>query len=150
MISADSNIFVYAANRDSPYFQAARNFLQSHQSNREFVVCELVLVEIYMCLRNKSILRNPLSVAQAVGFCDDLRSNESWKIVDTAPEIRADLWKLAGLENFPPRGIINARLALSLVFHGVKEFATVNVKDFEGFGFSKVWNPLLDKSKLGH
>jgi hypothetical protein len=24
----------------------------------------------------------------------------------------------------------------------VTEFATVNVKDFEGLGFRKVWNPL--------
>ncbi|MFM8358316.1 MAG: hypothetical protein ACKOET_07130 [Verrucomicrobiota bacterium] len=26
---------------------------------------------------------------------------------------------------------------------GVTEFATANVKDFEGFGFERVWNPLL-------
>jgi hypothetical protein len=25
---------------------------------------------------------------------------------------------------------------------GVTEFATVNVKDFEGMGFRKVWNPI--------
>ena len=25
---------------------------------------------------------------------------------------------------------------------GVTEFATANVKDFDGFGFQKVWNPL--------
>jgi hypothetical protein len=27
----------------------------------------------------------------------------------------------------------------------VTEFATVNVKDFEGLGFRKVWNPLADQ-----
>jgi hypothetical protein len=26
---------------------------------------------------------------------------------------------------------------------GVTEFATVNVKDYEGLGFRKVWNPLV-------
>jgi len=26
--------------------------------------------------------------------------------------------------------------------HGVTEFATANVKDFEGFGFARVWNPI--------
>ena len=26
--------------------------------------------------------------------------------------------------------------------HGVTEFATANVKDFQGFGFTRVWNPL--------
>ena len=28
---------------------------------------------------------------------------------------------------------------------GVTEFAMANVKDFEGLGFRKVWNPLPDK-----
>lgn len=35
-----------------------------------------------------------------------------------------------------------ARLALTLRHHGVTEFVTANVKDFEGFGFTRVWNPL--------
>ena len=39
--------------------------------------------------------------------------------------------------------MIDARLALTLRHHGVTEFATANLKDFEGFGFAKVWNPLL-------
>jgi hypothetical protein len=26
---------------------------------------------------------------------------------------------------------------------GVTHFATANVKDFEGWGFEKVWNPLI-------
>jgi hypothetical protein len=37
---------------------------------------------------------------------------------------------------------IYARLALVLQTFGVTEFATVNCKDFEGLGFSRVWNPL--------
>jgi predicted nucleic acid-binding protein len=38
---------------------------------------------------------------------------------------------------------VDARLALTLRHHGVTEFATSNVKDFEGFGFNRVWNPLV-------
>lgn len=38
----------------------------------------------------------------------------------------------------------DTRLALTLLHHGVTEFATVNVQDFKGFGFSRVWNPLKD------
>ncbi len=143
MISADTNIFVYAANRDSPHCQAVRAFLESHQDNRDFVLCELVLVELYMCLRNKAILRTPLSAANAVAYCDALRSNPRWQIVDAAPEIRPDLWRLAREKDFPFRRIIDARLGLSLVFHRVTEFVTVNVADFKGLGFTKVWNPLL-------
>jgi hypothetical protein len=38
--------------------------------------------------------------------------------------------------------IVDARLGLTLRHHGVDEFATTNIKDFAGFGFTRVWNPL--------
>jgi predicted nucleic acid-binding protein len=34
------------------------------------------------------------------------------------------------------------RSALSMISQGITDFATVNVKDFEGLGFRRVWNPL--------
>ena len=52
------------------------------------------------------------------------------------------LWRAAASPQFPRRRIYDARLALTLRHHGVTEFATANVKDFEGFGFTRVWNPL--------
>lgn len=36
----------------------------------------------------------------------------------------------------------DARLALCLMAQGVREFATVHVKDFAGRGFRRVFNPL--------
>jgi len=142
MISVDTNILVHAANQDSRHVRGACSFLESHRDNPDFVLCELVLIELYMCLRNPAIFRSPLSAPQAVSYCDALRSNPTWQIVDAAPEIRVDLWRLARKENFPFRRMIDARLGLSLVFHRVTELATVNVKDFQGMGFLKVWNPL--------
>ena len=49
----------------------------------------------------------------------------------------------AGGRNFARRRIFDARLALTLRQGGVTHFATANVKDFEGWGFEKVWNPLI-------
>ena len=31
-----------------------------------------------------------------------------------------------------------------MIHQGVKELATTNVKDFQGFGFERVWNPLIE------
>ena len=45
--------------------------------------------------------------------------------------------------NFAFRRIIDVRLAATLRHFEVTQFATTNVKDFRGLGFSKVWNPLL-------
>ena len=36
------------------------------------------------------------------------------------------------------------RSALTMTTQGVTELATVNVNDFEGLGFRKVWNPMGD------
>ena len=46
----------------------------------------------------------------------------------------------------PRRRIFDARQAYSLLHQGVRSFATANVKDFEGLGFERVWNPLGTKS----
>ena len=52
------------------------------------------------------------------------------------------VWPTATASSITCRRIYDARLALTLRQHGVTEFATANVKDFEGFGFARVWNPL--------
>lgn len=35
-----------------------------------------------------------------------------------------------------------ARFSLTMTAQDVTEFATANVKDYEGVGFRKVWNPI--------
>ena len=54
-----------------------------------------------------------------------------------------EVWRMAASRRFACRRIIDARLALTLIHHGVREFATANLKDFDGLGFERVWNPLL-------
>lgn len=44
---------------------------------------------------------------------------------------------------FAPRRAYDWRVALTLTQQGVTEFATVNTKDFQDFGFTRVWNPLI-------
>ena len=79
MISADTNLFLYAANPDSPYQPDATGFFADlTRKGTEFVVCELVLVEIYMQLRNPAVLRKPLNSGDASDFCGRLRANPSW------------------------------------------------------------------------
>jgi hypothetical protein len=52
-----------------------------------------------------------------------------------------DVWRHAAKPNFSRRRIIDTRLALTLIRSGVEEFATRNVRDFEDFGFRRVWDP---------
>lgn len=142
MISADTNLFLYAANSASPHHQAAMGFFHSVATNPDFVVCELVLVEIYMQLRNPSVMRKPLDAQAAAKFCGTLKTHPVWQQVDYVGDISNDLWKWATTNTRGFRHIIDARLALTLVHHGVTDFATANVKDFQSFSFRKVWFPL--------
>ncbi len=53
------------------------------------------------------------------------------------------LWNMARQRDFAFRRLDDARSALTMTAQGLTEFATVNVKDYEGFGFRRVWNPLI-------
>ena len=69
MLSFDTNIAVHAANSGSPLHERARDFLQSVAARRDMAVCELVLVELYLKLRNEKIFSRPLTASQAAAVC---------------------------------------------------------------------------------
>jgi toxin-antitoxin system PIN domain toxin len=141
MISFDTNIAVHAANSASSLHGPAVEFLQSISTRRDVAVCELVLVELYLKLRNEKIFPNPLSAAQAAALCQTYRKNQAWLLIDSAP-VMDEVWEQARHRGFAFRRIIDARLGLTLQKHGVTEFATTNEKDFSSMGFLRVWNPL--------
>lgn len=141
MLSIDTNILFPAFESTAPSHESARAFLASHQSNQTFVLCELVLVELYLLLRNPAVVERPLSAPAASALCQTLRQNPCWRLVDHAP-VMDKVWLRAAEPDFSRRRIIDARLAETLIHHGVTEFATVNQRDFRGFKFHRVWNPL--------
>ncbi|MBC8127470.1 MAG: PIN domain-containing protein [Gloeobacteraceae cyanobacterium ES-bin-144] len=142
MTSFDTNIAVHAANGASPWHEAARQFLHSLAVRKDVAVCELVLVELYLKLRNEKIFPRPLTAAQAAAVCQAYRKNRAWMLIETAPVMEV-VWTQAAESGFTFRRIIDLRLAQTLRHHGVTDFATANEKDFFGQGFTKVWNPLL-------
>ena len=142
MIAADTNIFLYALNADAPERERARVFLEANQDNPDFVLCELMLVELYVLLRNQAVLRRPLDAGVAVATVQQLRRHPTWQLIDHDPRVMDDVWRAAEQRDFARGRIYDARLALTLRNHGVTRFATRNVKHFEGFGFQSVWDPL--------
>ena len=143
MLAADTNIFVHAADPDSPLHAKARNFFKALvHADEEFVLCELVLVELYMLLRNPAVFAKPYTPSESAGYCRALRQNPSWRCIDYDPAVSNKLWDYATETKAGYRHIIDARLAFTLQHHGVDRFATINQKDFKGFGFREVWNPL--------
>ena len=142
MLSIDTNLLVYAQNTGCDEHRRARAFLSACRE-RDVVICELVLVELYLVLRSAAIVSRPLAAEDAVDVCSAYRNNPRWRLVEHAP-VMAEVWERARTPGFARRRIIDARLALTLRHHGVTELATANVRDFGGFGFARVWNPVED------
>ncbi len=68
MLTADTNLFIHAADPDSIFHDSAKRFFQWVSSEADdFVVCELVLVEVYILLRNPSVFKKPYTATEAAG-----------------------------------------------------------------------------------
>ena len=143
MLSVDTNILFAALETSATEHARARAFLEGQRGNATLVICELVLVELYLLLRNPAVVSKPLSAEDAAQFCQKLRQNPRWRLVEYGPVMDA-VWRRAGHTPFARRRIIDVRLALTLQHHGVTEFATANTGDFQDLGFRRLWNPLAD------
>lgn len=143
MIGIDTNLLLYSLNPASEWHAGAVSFLRQHLGDPKVrvAITDYVLVELYIHLRNPLVMAQPLSAAAA----RDLVTSY-WKIPNVLrienATVMDEVWTLAGGKNFARRRIFDTRLALTLRHGGVTHFATTNVKDFQGCGFEKVWNPL--------
>jgi toxin-antitoxin system PIN domain toxin len=145
MLSLDTNLLFYAFAADRPEHAAALAWITPLHASVEVVLSEFVLVEFYRLLRNPAVSSQPKSAAAAAEIIQAYRAHPAWRILGFTRDSLAlhdELWSHAAAPQFAYRRIYDARLALTLRHHGVTEFATANVKDFEGFGFTRVWNPL--------
>lgn len=141
VLSIDTNILLYAQNRDCPEHDAARAFIQQCATRADVAICELILVELYQLLRNPAVLPSPLSAPDAAGVCETWRNNPHWALIENAP-IMDKLWTIAKRPDIARRAVFDARIALTLRRHGVTDFATRNLADFEGYGFTRLINPI--------
>ncbi len=146
MLGIDTNVLLYSLNPSSQWHEAAVKFLQVsfNESSTRVAITDYVLVELYINLRNPSVMLNPLSPETARNLVTSY-----WKIPNVMRiengNVMDEVWLIAGHKNFARRRIFDTRLGLTLRSGGVTHFATANVKDFDGLGFIKVWNPLITK-----
>jgi toxin-antitoxin system PIN domain toxin len=141
VISIDTNLLLYSLNRDCPEHGAARAFVEACSGRSDVAIAELVLVELYVLLRNPAVVRQPLEAGEAASLCQAFRRHPRWVLVDTAT-VMDRVWAAAARRAAPRRHVFDARLAHTLLENGVSEFATRNTRDFDGFGFERVFDPL--------
>jgi predicted nucleic acid-binding protein len=148
VISLDTNILAAALNASSRHFPVAQKFVQSLDESDDIVISEFVLAELYVVLRSPLASPRPLSATKAADTCRAFRQHPRWRLVGFPPhsvDVHEELWKIVARPAIARRRIYDIRTALCLLQQGVTEFATANLKDFEGLGFGRVWNPLGGK-----
>lgn len=114
MLTADTHLFIHAADPDSRHHAKAREFFGGLAAQPdEFVVCELVLVELYMQMRNGAIFVKPYSAREAAEYCQAMKTNPLWRGIDYDPKVAPNLWKWATGTKAGFRQIMDARLAFT-------------------------------------
>lgn len=147
MLSVDTNVLFAAVQEDDKSHVAASAFVRSLTFRTDVVISEFVLLELYGLVRNASVVSKPLTAGQAVALCSRFRTNRLWQVVSLPPDARQfhdSLWEKLTQPNLARRRAYDVRIGLSLLAFGVDEFATANVRDFEGLGFKRAWNPLIE------
>jgi len=145
MMALDTNILIAALVPGHADHATAAKWLGGLSRSGNVVISEFVLVELYGLLGNPAVLSKPLGPEKAAALCQTFRQHPHWRIFGFPPDsvaVHDAMWMEAAKPKTGRRRIYDVRLALSLVQQGVTDFATVNVKHFEGIGFQKVWNPL--------
>lgn len=145
MLSVDTNILLPAVETRNAAHAVSARFLNELHGRDDVVLSELVLLELYVLLRNPAVLVKPLSAAAATDVVQAFRHHPRWQVIgfpERSREFHDVFWPRLAEKGFARRRAYDWRMALTLLQQGVDEFATVNTKDFEGFGFTRVWNPL--------
>lgn len=145
MLSIDTNLLLPAIESGNPEHESAAAFLNSLENREDVAISEFVLLELYNLLRDPAVLARPLETGAAVDVCEAFRQHPRWQLIGFPPDSRAfhdAFWPRLREKDFARRRSYDWRMGLCLLRQGVTEFATVNIKDFKGIGFRRVWNPL--------
>ena len=80
MTSCDTNVLFVALEASRPGHATAREFLEERKDDSNFALCELVLMELYVLLRNPAVARCPLGGAEAASTGARLASFSSTSV----------------------------------------------------------------------
>ena len=143
MKSLDTNVLLYATNTDCTEHESAKALVSRALEEKDlWVVADQVWFELYRLLRNPLVLEQPLSADEAAETIRWYHDKSGWMRCAWEPGMMRELSSLWGKTDFAARNTFDAVLAVTLKAHGVTKFFTRNAKDFAGFGFFHVENPL--------
>ena len=143
MQSLDTNILLYAINRDCAEHEQCRALVaKALEHPQQWVVADQVWFELYRLLRHPVVLKRPLNASTAADTVAWYRDRSGWASCAWSPTQMGRLDTIWRDDDFPARRAFDAVLALTLRANGVTRFYTRNVRDFAVAGFAEVIDPI--------
>jgi uncharacterized protein len=142
MKSLDTNILLYAINKDCPEHKACSDLVRHALGEPEsWIIADQVWFELYRLLRNPAVLSQPLAAPDAATSVAWYRNKSGWLHCAWETSMSGQLEGLWKDDSLPARRSFDLVLAITLKNSGVRQFYTRNTKDFEAFDFFAVVDP---------
>ncbi|MBZ5545087.1 MAG: PIN domain-containing protein [Acidobacteriia bacterium] len=144
MFVADTNLLLYAANRQAPEHPAAKEFLRQWRMDTEsWFVTWSIVYEFLRVATHPRIFERPLTITRAWDFILSLFSSPSFGVLtetDHHSEILGDLAR--EYPHICGNRAHDLHIAAVMKEHGISTICTADA-DFHQFRFLRVVNPLL-------
>jgi uncharacterized protein len=141
--SLDTNILIYASNEDAPeHTKAQKVVAKLVAAPNEWVLADQVLIEFYRALRNPAVFQRPATASDAWAMVNFYREEAGCQRCCFELEMWHRLEQHFKSNRFEAKRTFDAVLAITLIGNAVEVFYTRNTRDFKGFGFRSVINPM--------
>ncbi len=140
MIIVDTNLLIYAYNRDSPWHAAAAEWLQAVFNSEEVGLPEVVLVGFIRIVTQPRIVPQPISPAQAVALAESWLALPNVRLLLATPDSFRRCLDAIREARVAGNLCTDAQIAaLATIYRAT--VATVDT-DFQRFAGLKLLNPL--------
>jgi toxin-antitoxin system PIN domain toxin len=139
----DTNVLVYAVNRDCPEHPVARSVLEGWLAGTvPWGVTWGIVYEFLRIVTHPKVFRHPLDATQALAFLDPVLGSELVTVLSPSERHQAVLHESVGAFGTPAGNIFHdLHTAVLMREHGVSEIMTADV-DFRKFSFLTVTDPV--------
>jgi len=141
LILFDTNVLIYAHNKESEFFNQARNLvLKIQQEALSGVITHQNLCEFYAIVTNPACLERPLNQKQAEKEIENYLGSK-FIIIHPNQETLYLFVKLLKEKKIKSREVFDCYLVATMLANGVNTIYTANVRDFRKYKEIKVINP---------
>jgi predicted nucleic acid-binding protein len=141
MKSLDTNILIYALNEQcAEHGNAYKLVTEIYNNPSEWIIADQVMFELLRALSNPHIYSNPISISASVKVVTDFRKDCGAQFCAYDQSLFSKI--TAKYSKGHKNRLYDVLLAETLLYAGVTEFYTNNLKDFKNLGFNKLLNPI--------